>query len=501
MRYLLASFLVLLAVWPRVSEAGVIFSEVAWMGDSVSANNEWIEIYNDSDSSVNLDGYTITDTGTLNIVLAGTLPARAYGLLERNRSSGAYLATPPFFTYSGALVNTGTTLRLSDQNGTLLDQVAGGENWVSIGGDNATKDTAQYTTSGWITASPTPGAPNRTTGTPPVTTPTTTSTTTNTSGGTSSSGSNTTSNKSTSKSSQTVRLGSRETTLTLALDVQDIAYVNQPVAMAVTPGGLGDGVLPSIDYEWNFGDLSTSRRRTPTHAYTHPGTYVITVYATVGEKTQIARHDITILPVTLTMERLPDGALSIYNNAPYDVDISGYTLGTLTIPPRTVMAPRSAITVPKERVPDGTQLVLRDTGGQVVAVWPTYPEPEPEPELLVTATDFSDDIAAEPLLYSVATTPVTPVEATTFTPLVLKPATRVATSTMPEWVLQAVTPKPPTEPETAPLWPYAALALLIMGAGAVIIASQKKLGSSEPEITTATPLYTAPRPRDPFPFS
>ena len=40
-------------------EVLIYFSEIAWMGTLASANDEWIEIYNPNDFSVELDGWMI----------------------------------------------------------------------------------------------------------------------------------------------------------------------------------------------------------------------------------------------------------------------------------------------------------------------------------------------------------------------------------------------------------------------------------------------------------
>ena len=41
------------------AKADIIISEIAWMGTTVSANYEWIELQNTGSSSVNLSGWTL----------------------------------------------------------------------------------------------------------------------------------------------------------------------------------------------------------------------------------------------------------------------------------------------------------------------------------------------------------------------------------------------------------------------------------------------------------
>ncbi|HMA78498.1 MAG TPA: lamin tail domain-containing protein, partial [Candidatus Paceibacterota bacterium] len=143
---------------PHHSNAAVYFSEIAWMGTSNSANDEWIELHNSGSTAVDLSGWRLTDNLNFDITLegAGSVAPGAFAVLERTDDTSA--PGTAFFIYTGSLANTGATLRLYDAIGALIDQVAGGENWEDLGGDNTTKETAQYTSGGWVTAAPTPGA-------------------------------------------------------------------------------------------------------------------------------------------------------------------------------------------------------------------------------------------------------------------------------------------------------------------------------------------------------
>jgi hypothetical protein len=37
----------------------VVFSEIAWMGTTTSSNDEWIELYNNTDGAIDLTGWTL----------------------------------------------------------------------------------------------------------------------------------------------------------------------------------------------------------------------------------------------------------------------------------------------------------------------------------------------------------------------------------------------------------------------------------------------------------
>lgn len=53
--------LALLLAWPAYAQhASVVFSEIMWMGSSASSADEWVELYNVSDTAQDLRGWTLT---------------------------------------------------------------------------------------------------------------------------------------------------------------------------------------------------------------------------------------------------------------------------------------------------------------------------------------------------------------------------------------------------------------------------------------------------------
>lgn len=138
---MIRSFILFLFLTPQIAFASIYVSEIAWMGDSESANNEWVEIY--SDEGIDLTGWSLAALdGTPSISLESTIN----GALVLYR--GVH--------YSGALENGGEVLILSDADGTEVFRVDGSDGW-SVGGNNETKESAQYVSGNWVTAAPTPG--------------------------------------------------------------------------------------------------------------------------------------------------------------------------------------------------------------------------------------------------------------------------------------------------------------------------------------------------------
>ena len=136
----------------------IVINEIAWMGSTVLGNDEWIELYNNTENSINLDGWQlVTQDGTPKINLSGTIPANGFYLLERTNDD-----TVPGISadkiYTGALGNNGENLKLYDNLNNIVDEVNCSEKWLA--GDNAAKQTMERKTdNNWQTSQNSGGTP------------------------------------------------------------------------------------------------------------------------------------------------------------------------------------------------------------------------------------------------------------------------------------------------------------------------------------------------------
>ncbi|NBI31133.1 phospholipase D-like domain-containing protein [Chengkuizengella marina] len=122
----------------NAAEGDVVINEIAWMGTNVSSSDEWIELYNNTNSPISLDGWFLNATdGTPSIQLSGTIAANDYFLLERTDDNTVSNVTADII-YTGALSNASENLELRDDNNNLVDVV---DQWYS--GDNGTKATME----------------------------------------------------------------------------------------------------------------------------------------------------------------------------------------------------------------------------------------------------------------------------------------------------------------------------------------------------------------------
>lgn len=128
------------------SPLDVAINEIAWMGSKISSSNEWIELRNNANIPISLDGWVLKATdGSPVIKLTGKISADSFYLLERSKN------------YTGALENNGEVLELYDNSGNLIDRVDASSGWPA--GNNKTKQTMERINSGWQTSRDAGGTP------------------------------------------------------------------------------------------------------------------------------------------------------------------------------------------------------------------------------------------------------------------------------------------------------------------------------------------------------
>lgn len=457
------------------AQAAVSISEIAWMGGVSSANHEWIELHNDG-AATDLTGWVLSDELNLSITLTGTIDAGAYGVLER--TSDASAPGVALLIYSGALVNTGTTLTLRDQNGNTVDRVVGGENWELIGGDNVTKDTAQYTSSGWVTDMPTPGAPNNPGRTEAVDDATPAPSKNSSSG---------TSRGSAQSTRGTMRAEIPRSAITLSTTIPEIAFVGQVTYFDVTATWVQPRHQRLVEFIWNFGDGTATSGRTVAHRYEYPGTYVVSVSATRDEHEQVARGTITVLPTEISIT-VVDEKIHIHNDAVYEVDVSGFMLKgeeTFRFPPESIMAPRGTITLARS--------VIGDTAMSKIALYDRRAAPVAYASTAVQDVTLAS--ASTEAIMSAEAVSLLPTTATTFsfTDEPVLPTAKVLSTTSSASAPLVVSTVPPNDsvPYKNSIWPYGAL-LVVMVCGIAALLPRRPL--AEITLTGSTSSATPPLP-------
>ncbi|MFO7891598.1 MAG: lamin tail domain-containing protein [bacterium] len=121
----------------RADSLDVCINEIAWMGTKASSTDEWIELYNNTDTDLDLTNCTLTaEDGSPEITLSHSIKAKSYFLLERS-DDNTVSAIEADIIYTGSLGNTGEHLILRDSTDTVMDRVNCSEGWFA--GDNSNK--------------------------------------------------------------------------------------------------------------------------------------------------------------------------------------------------------------------------------------------------------------------------------------------------------------------------------------------------------------------------
>ena len=145
----------------------VVINEIAWMGTENSANDEWIELYNNTSQDINLDNWGLYEGETLIEPLFGIIKAKSYYLIERTDDEtvpNIPASQEPSGWAGHGLKNSGEHLKLLN-NSVLIDEVNCQDSWFA--GDNESKstmeriDTSVSGSSNWQTSKSPGGTPKK----------------------------------------------------------------------------------------------------------------------------------------------------------------------------------------------------------------------------------------------------------------------------------------------------------------------------------------------------
>jgi hypothetical protein len=120
----------------------VVINEIAWMGTIASFNDEWIELYNNTTSTIDLAGWSLkAEDGSPSITFStGTIEAQGFYLLERTDDQ-VISDIKADFIFKGSLNDEGEKLELRDREGNLVDLVDCSLCWFA--GENEKKQTME----------------------------------------------------------------------------------------------------------------------------------------------------------------------------------------------------------------------------------------------------------------------------------------------------------------------------------------------------------------------
>lgn len=303
-----------LPVW-----GGAVINEIAWMGTLQSTADEWIELKNEGSAEIDFAGWRLEWRGGEYGLTFGQdkcvstiIPAGGYFLLERTDD----MTVPDIAAdciYTGALSNSGENLVLKNSSGAEQDRVDGSDNWKINGsteqiGNNETKNTAQKTIDGWITATATPRVVNfGSTPTAPSASP-----------------------------PQQTSLPNVQMVTTVPLPTikayageDQVVSAGSLVEFQGNALGTKDEPLENARFWWNFGDGETKEGKAISHSFRIPGNYTVGLHVSSGIYAVSDYLLVKVVPNQLRIASvIPGGAgfIKIANPGKTEIDLGGWIL-------------------------------------------------------------------------------------------------------------------------------------------------------------------------------
>src|SRR3989338_1756946 len=320
---ILIIFLGLFAL-PFFAEASVIINEIAWMGTSNSAQDEWIELY--SASGANLEGWILkTADDAMNISLSCTIPAGGYFLIERTDDSTVPNVSADLVTPFGS--------GLSNSGGVLILINASGSDWITAPG------TPKAQNPGGAVTPPPSVSPS-----PPL----------------SSSGSSSTFD---------------EKKISAEIIAHETGIAGAEILFEGKAFGFDGKEIIAQRYIWSFGDGDFANGRKVSHTFKFPGIYQISLNVLSGEFSASAYDSLEIMPSELSISEAgpeKDSWIEIKNRGPKRVEIAGWIVEAFgknfAFPSGTFMAANSFLVLTEEisgiNLLDAGEILLKYPSGQ-----------------------------------------------------------------------------------------------------------------------------------------
>ena len=337
----------LVVFYPIFSHAGVYINEIYYSPKTSS----WIEIYNDSDTSVDITQYKIADAGaTVNghgitsVSGVNPVPANSYAVIATTNAVTNFISSS-FSLFKSALAantNPGDTIIIRSGSN-VIDSVS----FANTQGANGDGNSLQKNGSTWISAIPTPGLVNATeahtaTDTNATTTDTTNVTQTNTT--------NDTSSSSTSAHTSYVPLSNTDQKMEFQISAgrDRLTSVGNRVVFLVVPTVIKNITASSISYIWSFGDGTTGQGTNVTHIYKFAGEYSVVVNASFSDIQAVSRLTVKVINPKILLSSVL-GGIGVTNNSGAEINLEGWNLIGQT---KTFIFPKDTL------IPDGKEIIF-----------------------------------------------------------------------------------------------------------------------------------------------
>ncbi len=323
------SLLFLIFVSSIVSVQALVISEIMSNPIGDDSGREWIEVYNNSESDVDISSLTISIKGG-NFVVATpvsggtTLGPHMYGVIA-SIVSGSTRFTQDYPTYAGVLVKS--SVSLVNTGVTSIEIKLAGVVADTISSYTAAKEGQTYSliNGSFSSGAPTPGEENKAL-VSEDTTPTTTTQTGN--------------------QTTIAQTSPPLADITLFLPQEKVVVAGAPSTFSVYSTTRAGSAISNMVYTWAFGDGGQSTGSSTVYRYLYPGRYIAQVEGTNGLIAGTGRIIVTVVPPDISITPIAMGKYGPYvditNPNTYDLDLSLWRLSVdgalFTFPKNTLLA-------------------------------------------------------------------------------------------------------------------------------------------------------------------
>ncbi|HPS21562.1 MAG TPA: lamin tail domain-containing protein [Candidatus Paceibacterota bacterium] len=337
----------------KVAGASVIINEVQVGGSS--ATDEFIELYNDSSSDIDLTNWFLKKR---------TSSGAEYSLVAASRLEGKTILAGGYFLvvnengYVGNVPADATwasSNTIANNNQILLYSLSDLMDMANLGTATDGKS-FQKINSSWVTATPTPKALNQNSS----------NSSDENSGSNNEENNENTNNNSGSSGGSSNSSGSQKDkpkvkpTFRANILAPTLAFAGQPIEFNLDVK-YGDETYACGKYFWNFGDGDSKKVEGGfekfTHTYYYPGEYNVSLEYFKKKDSVIPEITVNlvvkVVPLTVSISNVGDYKdffIELTNNANYKIDVSNWILSSggknFSIPKNTVITAENFITIP-----------------------------------------------------------------------------------------------------------------------------------------------------------
>ena len=342
------SFIIGLLV-PFISNAQIILTEIMYDPPGADSKREWVEVFNEGESDIDLTKWFFYENNVFHRITTENspiIPAGAYAIIAD--SIPDFMNDHPgysglIFNSSFSLNNTGEPLAMANPEREIINAFTYSSEMGAKGDGNS----LQINNGLAISASPTPGVPNKTESEVPADT----SNGTSSGSSSSSSGSSSSSNTSSSNSTHAEQVTLSTHTIPVPFKVGAGRPRTVPARTPLDFTAESSKTEGALRYSWSFGDMSIATGKKVQHVYEYPGIYNVVLTVSEGTHQAVTRTQITVTePQIQVIQDI--SKIELTNTSSQEINIGNFRLqyidSSFTIPQNTIISPNQTITITRK---------------------------------------------------------------------------------------------------------------------------------------------------------